>query len=124
MQIWDEADLVAEIKERIETYNKGYANGDDRRADALDILLHDLDTLEVKEVDLENEIENYFKGWSDDAHNGVACHYQYVDLQDCKGIAKHFFELGLKTKEEVQEEPYAMSDTGSYTTTTKAQKGK
>ena len=65
--------LVAEIKERIETYNKGYANGDDRRADALDILLHDLDNLEVKEI---------------------------------------------------QEEYYNMSDTGSYTTTTKAQKGK
>jgi uncharacterized protein YbaR (Trm112 family) len=39
--------LVAEIKERIETYNKGYANGDDSRADALEVLLHDIDTLEV-----------------------------------------------------------------------------
>ena len=37
--------LIAEIKERIKTYNKGYANGDDRRADALDILLHDPLTL-------------------------------------------------------------------------------
>ena len=46
--------LVAEIKERIETYNKGYANGDDKRADALDILLHDLNALEVKEVDLDD----------------------------------------------------------------------
>ena len=42
-------DLVKEIKERIETYNKGYANGDDRRADALEVLLQDIDTLETKD---------------------------------------------------------------------------
>jgi len=48
----DKSALVAEIKERIETYNKGYANGDDRRANALEVLLNDIDILEVKEVDL------------------------------------------------------------------------
>ena len=48
----DKDALVAEIKERIETYNKGYANGDDRRANALEVLLNDIDTLEVKEVEL------------------------------------------------------------------------
>ena len=53
MKLIDKAAVVAEIKERIETYNKGYANGDDRRADALEVLLHDIDTLEVKEVDLD-----------------------------------------------------------------------
>ena len=51
-QYIDKDTLVAEIKERIETYNKGYANGDDRRANALEVLLNDIDTLEVKEVDL------------------------------------------------------------------------
>ena len=51
-QYIDKSALVAKIKERIETYNKGYANGDDRRANALEVLLHDIDTLEVKEVDL------------------------------------------------------------------------
>ena len=64
----DKAALVAEIRTRIETYNKGYANGDDCRADALETFLHDIDFFEVKEV---------------------------------------------------QEEHYAMSDAGSYTTTTK-----
>lgn len=49
--------LVAEIKERIETYNKGYANGDDRRADALEVLLHVIDTLEVKYIPQGNDIE-------------------------------------------------------------------
>ena len=51
MKLIDKSVLVAEIKERIKTYNKGYANGDDRRADALEVLLHDIDidTLEVKD---------------------------------------------------------------------------
>lgn len=48
-QYIDKAAVVAEIKARIETYNKGYANGDDCRADALETFLHDIDFLEVKE---------------------------------------------------------------------------
>ena len=52
--------LVAEIKERIGTYNKGYANGDDKRADALEVLLNDITNFEVKEVDLE-----LITGWFD-----------------------------------------------------------
>ena len=60
IKLIDKDAVVAEIKERIETYNKGYANGDDRRADALEVLLHDIDTLEVKEVDLELIV-----GWFD-----------------------------------------------------------
>ena len=59
MKLIDKDALVAEIKERIETYNKGYANGDDRRANALEVLLNDIDTLEVKEVDLDKETTHY-----------------------------------------------------------------
>jgi len=62
MKLIDKSTLVAEIKERIKTYNKGYANGDDRRADTLEVLLHDIDTLEVKEVDFE---KIYQKGYND-----------------------------------------------------------
>jgi hypothetical protein len=88
--------LVAEIKERIETYNKGYANGDDRRANALEVLLNDIDTLEVKEVDLEKELsyEDY-----------IGFFNEHPDFPDNWGFdeawifAKHFFELGLKAKE-------------------------
>ena len=67
-QYIDKSALVSEIKERIETYKKGYANGDDRRADALEVLLHDIDTLEVKEAkeepvseDLEEAASRYAK---------------------------------------------------------------
>lgn len=57
--------LVAEIKERIKTYNKGYVNGDDTRTDALEVLLHDIDTLEVKEdlgIDEKYKIGKWFTG--------------------------------------------------------------
>ena len=72
MELIDKDALVAEIKERIETYNKGYANGDDRRADALEILLHDLNTIEVKEVDLDEAARKWEdkvyleKGWQNE----------------------------------------------------------
>jgi hypothetical protein len=62
-------------------------------------ILNIIDTIEVKDVDLEKVIEEYFKGWTDDYDNGgAACHYQYVQVNDCKAIAKYFFELGLKTQ--------------------------
>ena len=43
-------------------------------------------------VDLRKEIEEYFKGWTE-TDEGIACHYQYVDLNTCRGIAHHFYEL-------------------------------
>ena len=87
----DKDALVAEIKERIKTYNKGYANGDDRRADALEVLLHDIDTLEVKEVDIEKEFTNYAK-------DILACDVQFEPFTHLYNCAKHFFELGLSSQ--------------------------
>ena len=48
---------------------------------------------EQPEADFDNEIEKYFKGWTE-TDEGIACHYQYVDLNTCYGIARHFYELG------------------------------
>ena len=48
----------------------------------------EIDTLEVKEVDLEKEIGKYLDA------NDIEFGHQ-IKLFD---IAKHFFELGLKTK--------------------------
>ena len=45
------------------------------------------ENLEVKEVDLEKEINSYFKGFGK---------FPSVGIDDCIDIAKHFFELGLK----------------------------
>lgn len=91
----DKSALVAEIKERIKTYNKGYANGDDRRADALEVLLHDIDILEAKEVDLEKEIKDYFKNQPIIARS-KGIDYQFIPSGE--EIAKHFFELGLRAQ--------------------------
>lgn len=48
-------------------------------------ILSFLDTLEVKEVDLEKEWKEYFKYRGD------------VATVNLKHLARHFFELGLKT---------------------------
>ena len=100
--------LVAEIKERIETYNKGYANGDDRRADALEVLLHDINTLEMKEVDLDGEIkEEYLKRRCCGGRDNMLV---ILSEPQFNKIAKYFFELGLKAKdwekERMEECPY------------------
>ena len=56
---------------------------------ALDEIATFLDTLEVKEVDIEKELNDY------------GYHYDYVSLADRKELvdfAKYFFELGLKAQ--------------------------
>ena len=57
-----------------------------------------IDTLEVKEVDLEKELNtwrhNHFHGRRDIFANG-----EYLERVSQLDIAKHFFELGLKTKQ-------------------------
>ena len=95
-QYIDKDALVAEIKERIETYKKGYASGDDRRADALEILLHDLNILEVKENDLVEEF-NY-----DDY---ITFFKEHPDYNDCSWgfeetwtFAQYCYKLGLKAQ--------------------------
>ena len=49
-------------------------------------LIKNIDTLEVKEVDLNEEIKSYFKGFGK---------FASVGIDDCIDIAKHFFELGI-----------------------------
>jgi len=88
--------LVEEIKERIKTYNKGYANGDDSRADALEVLLHDIDTLEVKEVDLEKYYHDFLqKEWFGNSHVRTVSEMMAF-------TAKHFFELGMQVSNKAQ----------------------
>lgn len=59
-------------------------------------LLHFIDTLEVKEADLEKEIDNVWNphfnlGWDD---NSLVS----INHKSFESIAKHFFELGLKVQ--------------------------
>ena len=90
MNLIDKSALVAEIEKLVdkgkyhEEYDCAYRDGNNG---ALYALKGKIDTLEVKEVDLDEEIENYFKGFGK---------FPSVGIDDCIDIAKHFFELGLK----------------------------
>jgi hypothetical protein len=65
---------------------------------ALNDLLHFLDTLEVKEVDLEKELETLDSLLYDLDGVAVKGATSYLTVEDVKDIAKHFFELGFKAK--------------------------
>lgn len=62
-----------------------------------------LNTLEV-EVDIEKEINKYFADWITDSEYGDAVKPNYCgcSLDDCKDIAKHFFELGMSVSNKAQ----------------------
>ena len=99
----DKSAVVAEIEKRLNTtkkYSTEYVNG---KKYALKKILSFLDTLEVKEVDLEQISKNY-------ALNNTPWDDCMVEIQDA---FKSGFELGLKAHEggqdlevkEVNEEP-------------------
>ena len=93
MSLIDKAAVVAEILRRRKAIPK---EEDDKRLKAvygneafvLTDLLCFLQTLEVKEVDLNEEIEKCLK-----KHSMLA-----VGKKDFTDIAKHFFELGLNAQ--------------------------
>ena len=90
-QYINKAEVVAEIERlREEEYpcdtfeeSTGYYN-------ALDEVSSFLNTLEVKEVDLEEEFDNYTK-------NILACDVQFEPFTHLYNCAKYFYELGLNT---------------------------
>ena len=57
-------------------------------------LLEHLDTLEVKEVDLEEEVESFL----DNIEGVPRMWHSDEQIEWAKDIAKHFFELGLKAQ--------------------------
>ena len=86
-QYIDKSAVVAEIERRRKSNSKNKLNLPAAFED--NYLLSFLDTLEVKEVDLNKEIE-LVKG-----------DYEQVDVawnNDFDYIAKHFYELGLKAQ--------------------------
>ena len=82
--------LVAEIKGRRESNAKERYFG---RLVEDNYFLDFLDTLEVKEVDLREEIDVYFQK-NKNGYNGLLI----CKKEDFSVIAKHFFELGLKAQ--------------------------
>jgi len=97
MELIDKAALLAEIENLENTYKKcptrnSYEEGlKDGRLIGYKDALHKLDTLEVKEVDLEKELSTYLEV--------VKATDEDVDFVD---FAKHFFELGMSVRNKVQ----------------------
>ena len=94
----NKAYAVAAIEKRLHKYEKEYeelaryeiwitAKEIEHKIKGLKEALSILDTLEVKEVDLEEEIVRVSKN-------------EYFDFTDWKSIARHFFELGLNARKE------------------------
>lgn len=103
MKLIDKNKIVSEIKELIRA-NELYlseSNTDELRFQkvcaysVLNDLLHFIDTLEVKEVDLNKEIKDYFN------NQPIITRSKSIDYQlipSGEEIAKYFFELGLKAQ--------------------------
>lgn len=103
--------LVTEIEEKKikispnrDWYFDEYTNG---YIDALKDILSFLDTFEVKEVNLEKELETLNSLLYDLDGVAVKGTTSYLTVEDIKDIAKRFFELGLKAKDLEQSEKLA-----------------
>lgn len=90
-QYIDKSALVARIKKLkmdigniFNEYDEGFWEG---RTTAFNDVICELDTLEVKEVDLKEEVERFAK----------ECGYKSAATIDFQ-FAKHFFELGLNAR--------------------------
>ena len=102
MKLIDKDALIAEIERRIEAHKETLKNCDSSISEmvlkgsmsAYQSLLHFFNTLEVKEVDLEKELDMVIDSLNDDKYEHLSIH------QQLSHIAHHFFELGLKTKGE------------------------
>lgn len=100
MKLIDADKLIAEIDNSIAycqiNYSDDYALGFEQSLREVKNFITSLPQGQL-EVDLEKEMKEYFKGWTE-TEEGIACHYQYVDLNTCHGIARHFYELGLNAR--------------------------
>ena len=81
--------LVAEIERLKNIYNDDENIHHVAKYNILVDILSFIDTLKVKEVDLESEIKTI---WNKD----FSGHFDVIGYTDFVELAKHFFELGLK----------------------------
>ena len=99
MKLIDKDALVAEIEKiRAKWFgvNNDFAHG---QKGALTDVLSLINTLEVKDVDLEEELKHY-------CHDYYNCDYpKQLEEENCSEVmphivsaAKHFFELGIKAR--------------------------
>ena len=100
-QYIDKAAVVAEIKRRIAFFsdinNKQVIDSNLDCAIAFAGLCDFLDTLDVKEVDLEKEMD---KEWNkcEPVDEGMGLEIASIEHEQFDNIAKYFFELGIKAQ--------------------------
>ena len=105
MELIDKAAIVANLKRRLDEHKDEYNRSGDTYAFVLkgevEDILSSIDTIEVKEVDLEKHLKEDIEDVLFDL-DGVAVKgaTHYLTVEDVKDIAKHFFELGIKAKVE------------------------
>ena len=103
MKLIDKDTLVAEIESLLdkgryhEEYDCAYRDGNNG---ALYALKDKLDTLEVKEVDLEKEFSQWWKGERAKDYNVDILYERYSNVSI--KLAKHFFELGMSVNNKAQ----------------------
>ena len=97
MELIDKASVVAKIDSMLKsvehTSHCDEISFNSGRWKALTSIKDFLNTIEVKEVDIEKELNDY------------GYHYDYVSLADRKELvdfAKHFFELGMAVSNKAQ----------------------
>ena len=99
MKLIDKDKIAAEIEKRRRDWRYGSSIEAKFKREECDDILSFLDTLETKEVDLEEELERLDRILYDldgVAIKGATC---YLTVEDVKYIAKRFYELGLKAKD-------------------------
>lgn len=102
IQYIDKSTLVARVKKLkmdigniFNEYDEGFWEG---RATAFDDIICALDTIEVKEIDLDFMLHEY---WNLSSKITIDCLESATMTKDeMINFAKHFFELGLKAKME------------------------
>lgn len=97
MELIGKAAVVAEIKKRRKDWQYGSSVEAKYKKEECDDILSLFNALEVKEVNLEKIINDYFKDWKfdDELDIMVKPNNYSVSFTDLKEIAKHFYELGM-----------------------------
>lgn len=96
-QYIDKAAVMAEIERRKKELIELSNDFENRWAcRTLDNILSFLDTLEVKEVDLERKFSQWWKDERAKNYNVDILYEKYPNVS--MKLARHFFELGLKTQ--------------------------
>ena len=96
----DKDALVAEIERRMQCYSDNGCEPNGGKWVELISIKHFIDALKVKEVDLEKEMVEWHKEHFKKDGTFIGMSGFYLTNNSQMDIAKHFFELGIKTKQD------------------------